>query len=144
MERGIALMITIDTLNAFGADTRSGLSCCMNSEAFYLRLVHMELGNNESVVLNIPHGCWLAVRETPDANYWPSYTWRENETFSEWVFASESNPVQITEAASLAYTNTVYVSPTGVSLRVAPYAVMLVMGLALMTALRYGKKRRMD
>ena len=104
----------------------------------------LELGNNESVVLNIPHGCRLAVRETPDANYWPSYTWRENETFSEWGFASESNPVQITEDASLAYTNTVYVSPTGVSLRVAPYAVMLVMGLALMTALRYGKKRRMN
>ena len=45
MERGIALMITIDTLNAFGADTKSGLSRCMNSEAFYLRLVHMELGD---------------------------------------------------------------------------------------------------
>ena len=38
-------MITIDTLKAFGADTKSGLTRCMNSEAFYLRLVNMELGD---------------------------------------------------------------------------------------------------
>ena len=35
-------------------------------------------------------------------------------------------------------------SPTGVDLRVAPYALMLLMGLALMMGLRYGKKRQMN
>lgn len=36
-------MITLETLQAYGADTQTGLARCMNSEAFYLRLVHMEL-----------------------------------------------------------------------------------------------------
>ena len=39
-------MITIDRLNAFGADTRSGLERCLNNEAFYLRLVNMEAHDN--------------------------------------------------------------------------------------------------
>lgn len=36
-------MITIETLNAYGADIKSGLARCMNNEAFYLRMVNMEL-----------------------------------------------------------------------------------------------------
>lgn len=35
-------------------------------------------------------------------------------------------------------------APTSVDLRVAPYALMLLMGLALMMGLRYGKKRQMN
>ena len=38
-------MITIEKLAAFGADTETGLKRCMNNEAFYLRLVNMELGD---------------------------------------------------------------------------------------------------
>ena len=34
-------MITIDKLNAFGADTASGLARCCGNEALYLRLVGM-------------------------------------------------------------------------------------------------------
>ena len=41
--KGIPLMITLETLNAYGADTKSGLARCMNNEAFYLRMVNMEL-----------------------------------------------------------------------------------------------------
>ncbi len=36
-------MITIERLNQFGADTATGLSRCMNNDAFYLRLVAMGL-----------------------------------------------------------------------------------------------------
>ena len=36
-------MITIEKLNAFGADTKSGLARCMNKEDFYLKLVGMAL-----------------------------------------------------------------------------------------------------
>ena len=32
-------MITIDALQAFGADIKQGLTRCMNNETFYLRLV---------------------------------------------------------------------------------------------------------
>lgn len=38
-------MITIGNLTAFGADVKTGLGRCMNNEAFYLRLVNMELGD---------------------------------------------------------------------------------------------------
>ncbi|MBQ9300787.1 MAG: Hpt domain-containing protein [Clostridia bacterium] len=38
-------MITIEKLAAYGADTKSGLARCMNNEAFYLRLVNMELAD---------------------------------------------------------------------------------------------------
>ncbi len=38
-------MITLEGLAAYGADTAAGMSRCMNNEAFYLRLVNMELGD---------------------------------------------------------------------------------------------------
>ena len=38
-------MITLEKLQAFGADTAAGLGRCMNNEAFYLRLVNMELND---------------------------------------------------------------------------------------------------
>lgn len=38
-------MIDIQSLSAFGADVKTGLERCMNNEAFYLRLVNMELGD---------------------------------------------------------------------------------------------------
>ena len=36
-------MMTLEQLQAYGADTAAGLNRCMNNEAFYLRLVGMEL-----------------------------------------------------------------------------------------------------
>ena len=36
-------MITIDKLEAFGADTKEGLARCMDMEDFYLNLVSMQL-----------------------------------------------------------------------------------------------------
>ncbi len=38
-------MLTIDALKAYGADTLTGLSRCLNNEAFYLRLVKMSLAD---------------------------------------------------------------------------------------------------
>ena len=38
-------MITLENLKAFGADTDTGLSRCMNNAGFYLRLVNMELND---------------------------------------------------------------------------------------------------
>jgi hypothetical protein len=34
-------MLTVDKLNEWGADVKSGLARCMNNEAFYLRMVGM-------------------------------------------------------------------------------------------------------
>ncbi len=33
-------MLTIDTLKAFGANTKEGVARCINNEAFYLRMVN--------------------------------------------------------------------------------------------------------
>ena len=34
-------MVTIEKLNAFGADTNEGLARCYNNETLYLRLINM-------------------------------------------------------------------------------------------------------
>ena len=34
-------MLTIDALNALGADTKTGLARCMDNEEFYLKMVRM-------------------------------------------------------------------------------------------------------
>ena len=39
-------MLTMEALNAVGADTASGLARCMNNEAFYLKMVRMCLGDD--------------------------------------------------------------------------------------------------
>ena len=39
-------MLTIETLNAFGADTISGIKRCANNEALYLRLIKTVPTNN--------------------------------------------------------------------------------------------------
>ena len=36
-------MLTVESLREFGANTKDGLSRCMNNEGFYLRLVNMAL-----------------------------------------------------------------------------------------------------
>ena len=36
-------MLTIEALQAFGADTKTGLSRCMNNESFYFRMIRMIL-----------------------------------------------------------------------------------------------------
>ena len=38
-------MITIEALNEYGADTKSGLTRCMGMTDFYIRLVRMELND---------------------------------------------------------------------------------------------------
>ena len=38
-------MLTLDQLNAFGADTSEGLARCMNNEAFYLKMIGMGLAD---------------------------------------------------------------------------------------------------
>ena len=38
-------MMTIDMLNAYGADTKDGLQRCLNNEDFYLRMVRMIPGD---------------------------------------------------------------------------------------------------
>ena len=37
--------MTIDALEAYGADTKAGLQICMNNESFYLRMVEMMPGD---------------------------------------------------------------------------------------------------
>ncbi len=36
-------MITIDALNEFGADTKEGLTRCLNKEDFYIRMINLGL-----------------------------------------------------------------------------------------------------
>ena len=38
-------MLTVEKLNAFGANTAEGIARCINNEAFYLRMVDMAMSD---------------------------------------------------------------------------------------------------
>ena len=40
-------MLTIEALNAYGADTHSGIARCLNDEAFYLGLIEMLINDDK-------------------------------------------------------------------------------------------------
>ena len=42
----VCIMLTIENLKAFGADTEDGVSRCMGNEEFYLKMVKMMLGDD--------------------------------------------------------------------------------------------------
>ena len=48
-------MLTIETLQSYGANTSEGLARCLNNEAFYLRLVGMALADDGSAVKSDDH-----------------------------------------------------------------------------------------
>ena len=62
-------MLTLDTLREFGVDVDTGLSRCMNNEAFYLRLVQMELADPHFSALEqaAAAGDWKAAFEAAHA-----------------------------------------------------------------------------
>ena len=39
-------MLTLETLNEFGVDTKEGLTRCMNNQKFYFRMISMGLSND--------------------------------------------------------------------------------------------------
>ena len=44
-------MLTIDKLNAFGADTKEGLERCLNNESFYFKLIDKAVNDNSFINL---------------------------------------------------------------------------------------------
>ena len=44
-------MLTIEALREYGANTREGLTRCLNNEAFYLRMVGMMAGDTHAAQL---------------------------------------------------------------------------------------------
>ena len=56
-------MITIEALAAYGADTQAGLARCMGMKDFYLRLVNMELNDQNFDKLSAA----LAAQNTKEA-----------------------------------------------------------------------------
>ena len=55
MERGMR-MLTIEALNAYGADTQAGLRRCLGDESFYLGLVEMLVCDSVHLIQKHPHG----------------------------------------------------------------------------------------
>lgn len=62
-------MITIEALQALGADTEEGLKRCMNNETFYLRMVDMALKENglEKLETAVAEGNWREAFEAAHA-----------------------------------------------------------------------------
>ena len=47
-------MMTLDTLNAYGANTGEGLGRCLNKEPFYLRMVALALADGNFDTIMVP------------------------------------------------------------------------------------------
>lgn len=62
-------MLTIEALNAYGANTEEGLNRCMNNEGFYFRLIGMALadGNFEKLRDALEAGDLAAAFESAHA-----------------------------------------------------------------------------
>ena len=100
-----------------------------------------ELAHGEAITLSLPQDVAIRITEN-NRDYTTS--WQLDEGVKQ-----NGNVITIGsltgEKTTLSVVNShEAVSPTGVDLRVAPYALMLLMGLALMMGLRYGKKRQMN
>ena len=96
-----------------------------------------ELSNGESIEITFPQNKALTISEDP-GKY--ADVWRMGSNTVE----DTDLTVTLTENGSVVITNTQDpAAPTGVNLRMMPYALMMIMGLALVSAAWYGKKRRM-
>ena len=70
-------MLTVEKLNAFGANTAEGIARCINNEAFYLRMVDMAMSDANFGKLEY---CILAIEEcgiTADDIWFPSMSIRQ-------------------------------------------------------------------
>ena len=96
-----------------------------------------ELSNGESIEITFPQNKELAIAEDPEEY---ADVWRMGSNTVE----GTDFTVTLTENGSVVITKTQDpVAPTGVNLRMMPYALMMIIGLALVSAAWYGKKRRM-
>lgn len=102
--------------------------------------ITFSLSDGEQMTITLIKGHSYTVTETAEFGYTAQMKLGEGtaETTNSKVFTFEND-------TELEVTNDYPPpAPTGVDLRVAPYALMLLMGLALMMGLRYGKKRQMN
>ncbi len=113
----------------------------------------VRIKNGDALTLHVPWQTEIVITETETDK--TEYQYITTVSATEGVADSNTGDgamkfsftanYENTKEPVITYTNEKTVpSPTGVDLRVAPYALMLLMGLALMMGLRYGKKRQMN
>ena len=94
------------------------------------------LRHHEGIVISIPGGTSVTVSESNYGYYTPSYVLGSNSS----VRNNQTGTITMDNDVVVTFTNTLNAaSPTGVSFRVAPFALMMVFGLLLFLA---GKRRR--
>ena len=102
--------------------------------------ITFQLKHGQRMEIGLIDGIYT-IEEDPEEYYVTSIA--VNGGTAEKAMAKEITLSEEAGNAEVEFTNHYpTISPTGVSLRVAPYLLMLVMGLALMTAMRYGRKQK--
>ncbi len=102
--------------------------------------IRFELGHHESFDLTVPSGTTISVTEQNDL-YEPSWVFGENASVS----GASAQSIMIDMNRTLAFTNYYPpLAPTGVTFRTLPFALMLVMGLALPVILPRRRRREED
>ena len=101
-------------------------------------LTNIRLGHHQKIVISIPAGCEVTVTETTGVDYVPSYAIGSGA-------ATQNNIASFTinDDTTVAFTNLMNApSPSGVSFRTVPFALMLIMGLLLPAVMPRRRRRK--
>ena len=97
-----------------------------------------QLSHHQRIVISIPAGCEVTVTETTGVDYVPSYAIGSGA-------ATQNNIASFTinDDTTVAFTNQMNApSPSGVSFRTVPFALMLIMGLLLPAVMPRRRRRK--
>lgn len=99
-----------------------------------------KLRHQESIAISLPFGAVVSVSET-SSGYNASYELDDNGTVTS---GKNVENIKMLENHKVDYVNErPEISPTGITLHIMPYALMMIMGVAMAAIMLYSKKRRM-
>ena len=132
-----------DTCDVIYYTTADGTNWVMNGDASTLTAyansaLKFSLTHYQKIVISIPAGCQVTITEATGVDYVPSYVVGTNESMS-----NHTVTLTLNDDTTVAFTNLMNApSPSGVSFRTVPFALMLIMGLLLPAVMPRRRRRK--
>ena len=132
-----------DTCDVIYYTTADGTNWVVNGDASTLTAdansdLKFSLTHYQKIVISIPAGCQVTITEATGVDYVPSYVVGTNESVSDHTVTLTLN-----DDTTVAFTNLMNApSPSGVSFRTVPFALMLIMGLLLPAVMPRRRRRK--
>ena len=132
-----------DTCDVIYYTTADGTNWVVNDDASTLTAdansdLKFSLTHYQKIVISIPAGCQVTITEATGVDYVPSYVVGTNESMS-----NHTVTLTLNDDTTVAFTNLMNApSPSGVSFRTVPFALMLIMGLLLPAVMPRRRRRK--